>query len=231
MIDRIIQAVIGQLFMDLLCDGLACDQGLDLSFCQAVIDFFNEMPDHTVAAGIGPIILRLHSWIVQKIVTVVDHIPRAIYVHISETIAVIPVLRSLISIFQAIIAQHFSDLAVCKAKILIETHSRDGEDLGVVEASEDTLLCHPQAASQHREIKAFIRFQGLIEQVPDQGDHPSVIAFFICFCQRYIILIDQDDHFLPMMFMEQDRKLTQAAAQGLIIHIILKESGKTFFIL
>ena len=106
-------------------------------------------------------------------------------------------------IIYSIIIQHGPDFNIRKAKVFVKKNIGDRHNFKVIQPGEDTLLCNAQTSRQYGKINIIICLQGLPEQIMDQADHPVVIAVLLCLVQRNIILIDEQDHFLSVMFIDE----------------------------
>ena len=214
MIHRLIQSVICQLFMNLLCHRPAGYQLFQFAFRQSIIHLFNKMLYDIVAACIRPVILRLDVRIIRQLITVADDIPRTIDVHTAKTITVIPVPNCVIFIFQSIILQHFLYFLVQETKIFIKAHRRNGQDLKIIQSGKNTFLCHTQTACQHSEKQAVVCFQHLLKHIPDQQCHFLIISLLVRFRQGHIIFVNQNDYLLTKMLFQQSRQRLQAFHQN-----------------
>lgn len=85
-------------------------------------------------------------------VHVVDNIPGAVNIRISELISVIPVFYHFIFVIQSIIRKQFSDLTIRKAEVRITVAVCDGENLHIIQAGKNAFFCDPQTAGQNRKI-------------------------------------------------------------------------------
>ena len=83
-------------------DDDAIEELLNLIF-GILIRFPDKATNHVVAAGIRPIVFGSSFRIGQQFVTIVQHIPRAIYINISKEITIIPVPNYILAGCQPII--------------------------------------------------------------------------------------------------------------------------------
>ena len=91
-INRRIQFLIGQFWIDFFLHNSAVHQLFQFHFCQLMwlIYAFNKMADHTIPTGIRPIILRCKLRICPMITTEIDYVPRAINFYIPKSITIVP---------------------------------------------------------------------------------------------------------------------------------------------
>ena len=101
--------------------------------------------------------------------------------------------------------QEFSHFLFREAKLLVKTGICNGKYLKIVQASKNALLGNAQTACQNSKLQKSICLQCLSEQAADERHHFSVIAMLESLVQRYIVLIDQNDRFLAIMFIQQFR--------------------------
>lgn len=115
-------------------------------------------------------------------------------------ISIIPFLYNPKVIIQSIIIQHGPDFNIGKAKVFIKKNIGDRHNFKVIQPGENTLLCNAQTSRQDGKINIIICLQRLPEQISDQGGHFVIIAILLCLVQWNVILVDEQDHFLPVMF-------------------------------
>ena len=75
--------------------------------------------------------------------------------------------------------------------------------LQVIQSGENALLRYPETPGKDSEIQAVIRLQHIAKQVADQTHHLIIVSCLKCFIQRDIILINQQDGLLAVMFFEK----------------------------
>ena len=139
-LNRAVHILIRQFLVDFLCDFLTCHQFFNLHLCGTHIRHLNKTSDRVITAGVAPVILWLRLRVGTKQITVINHIPRAIHVNRTKTIAVIPFSNSLIIQRLVIICQHLPDFFVCKSKVLIKSHIRNGQYPQIIQPRKNTLL-------------------------------------------------------------------------------------------
>ncbi len=133
------------------------DQPLNLHLRRAVIGLVNQVAYHIILAGIEPVGLRFRFAIRQKVVAVVNDIPRAVHLLFSEPIAIIPLLDFVMMSLQSVVVQNRPDFAIRKTEVLIELRVCNRMHLEVVEPCEDALLRNSQATRHDREVEAVVR--------------------------------------------------------------------------
>ena len=219
--------------MDFLLDSLPVNQLLYLGPCDRFLrsHFPDKTLHHFVSAGIHPVILRRKPFIVPAGPAVADHVPGTVNLLISEPVPIVPFLHSPIVLFQPIVPEHLSYFRVCKTEILVKLHVCHREHTEIVEPSENTLLRHPQAAGEHREIQVIIRFQHIFKEVSDQQNHAVIIAVLAGLRKRHIVLIDQHNRFLAIMLTQKLRKLPETEGQRVVVHISFQNVDKKLLIL
>ena len=134
---------------------------------------------------------------------IIYNIPRAINIGIAKPISIIPFLHFVKPITQSIVLQHFHYFFICKTKGFIKFIIRDRIYFKIVQPGKDAFLCNPQASCQYRKSKAVICFQHISKEIANQKNHFIIVAVFICFCQWYIIFINQYYYLLMIMFFKK----------------------------
>ena len=184
-----IDLIIGQIQTQLLLDGLSGDQTLDL-VPRGFIRLRNKTFYKIIATGIDPVCLRARIDVIQATVHMVDHFPRTVHIHVTEAIAVVPLLRLRILRFQVIIREQLPHFRIRKPKLLIETRIRNRQNLKIIQSGENALLRNTKTARQHREIQRVIRFQCFSKQRTHKRHHLPIVAMLECLIKRHIVLID-----------------------------------------
>ena len=129
--DAAIDLIIGQIQTQLLLDGFSGDQTLDL-VPRGFIGLRNETFYEIIATGIDPVCLRTRIDVIKDAVHMIDHIPWTVHIHITEAIAVVPLLRLRIFRFQMIIRKQLPHFRIRKTKLLIETRIRNRQNLKII---------------------------------------------------------------------------------------------------
>ena len=161
---------------------------------------------------------------------VTDHVPGTVHLRISKPVSVIPVLHNSVIFFQSVISKDFLHLFVGKSEILVKIHIRYGKNIKIVQSRENALLRHPEAAGQDRKIQIVVCFQRGLKQIPDKQHHPVVVSSLVCFRQRDVIFVDENDHPLIKVPAQQKGELPQASAQTLIAHILFQKQRKELLV-
>ena len=114
-IDRRVQFLIGQFWINFFLDDSAIYQLFQFHFCQfmRLIHTFNKMTDHTVSACIRPVVLRCKPGICLMITAEINHIPRTINFYIPKPITIVPCFYCLIIFFLPVILKEFSYFTIC----------------------------------------------------------------------------------------------------------------------
>ena len=198
MINRRIKFIIRQFLINLLDNRLSIDQPFDL-IAGLNIGHIHKPPYNGISTGIQPIVLRRHLPVIPVIRTVIDHIPRAVYIFIAKRIPIIPLFYGLAVILQSILSQHIAYFLVRKTKILIKRRFRNRIHFKIIQPRENTFLGDPQTASQHSHLQTVIGFQHASQHSTNQRYHLIIVSMLKCLIQRHIVLINQNDHLSAIM--------------------------------
>ena len=177
-----------------------------------------EAANDAIAAGVGPIVLRLGIGVSQQDIAVVDDIPQAVDVDAAKEVAVVPVVHGIFITRQAVKGQQLVHIRIGEAEILVVPHIGNGVDFEIIQSGEDALFGDAQAAGQDSELQTVIRFQCVAEQAAQEGHHLIIVTSLEGLVQRDVILVDQDDDLAAVMFGKKHGEGFEAGRQGLVRH-------------
>ena len=105
--------------MNLFFYHFACNQIFNLAADRRFIRLLDKTSYCLIAAGIGPVILRLCVCVRSKSIAVIYHIPRTVDFCISKLIAIVPFFYLIIMTGQLIIIQQFFYFSVGETKSFV----------------------------------------------------------------------------------------------------------------
>ena len=202
-LNRAVHILIRQLLTDFFRDFFTCHQFLNLHLCCTHIRHLNKTSDRVVATGVAPVILRLCLRVGTNLTAAADNIPWTININGTKTVSIIPLSDLFIMFIHFVIIKKLSDFPVCKAKMLLEFHIRNGQHPQIIQPRKNTLLRDTHTSRQHRHEQISVRFQPLLKHIPYQHDHLIIISLLKRFRKRHVILINQENDLSSMMFLEQ----------------------------
>ena len=198
---RTVKICISQFRNQYLFHTFTGDQRLD--FC---LGCFRSILDHIlnngIAAAVFPMRLHLCICVFTELVALVQYIPRTIYIHMAKMVSIIPFFYICKSFFNAIICQEFLDLAACESKIPCKINIGNGVYHEIIQPRENTFPGNTQTSGDYGKFKARICLKRLAEQGADQPDHLGIIVVLVCFVQRHVIFIYEDNDASTIMLCQ-----------------------------
>ncbi len=194
------QLIINDLFIYLHPDGSALQQMLEYLF-HVGIPFSDQLADQTVRAGICPVSTDF------SLLKEIDDRPWIINIlSVPECKTVIPLFYLLLLIRQAKFIQRFINFRLHKAKTVFILPGCGRYYFQIIQIRKNRFFADPCNARHNSTFQILIRLKSGIEQTPRKGHQFLPIPVHIGFLHGRIILIQQNDHFLPIIPAEKIRK-------------------------
>ena len=131
------------------------------------------------------------------------HIPWAVNTKTSKPIPVIPLLYDIIFIRKSITGKHISHIGIRKTEIFIILHIFYCIHIKVIQSGKYTFLWYSKTPGKNCKIQTAVRFQCLTKQRSDIIYHSIIVTWLVSLIQRNIILINQNDRLLTIMFLQK----------------------------
>ena len=190
---------VGNVLMYRLFDGATVNQSFEIRFC-LLIRFSHHFANNAVRRGIRPVWQRKLRNLAVTVIYIIDDAPRIVDFDVIEQITVIPPLHFRQFFLQIIVRKHFLYFAFGKSEAVAIFGTQNTVNFQIIQTREDALLTDSKAACDYTFFKIRVCLECRFKERADKVNHLVIKASEIRVFQRYIVLVDEDNCFLFMVF-------------------------------